>query len=872
MLKSSFADKVYDCFDRSDELQTEKLWLHSDSVEEATAVGGEQSIDFERFGLQQCTNSDNGEEGLSCKDHIKGDTPCIPFAYWCKNLRTHNDIATENPYDGKCAAINDYVLCGNSTFWSKISRFNSSCDFACSGFYPGQCIPKSNKCDYDTQLHGFLDKDNCLDKSDEVCHDPKKCKDFGYTFCLDDSQCVHPKLWCDGYYNCDDLSDEDPTVCQTSDCNSNPSASFSCHHRYTNVTICASLCNNLVECFDGRDERNCDTDSPYYLVMLFLFLIFASAISVLWNKCLAKQLAKKVSKSSKDGKTFQGKSLVSIIEIFRSEKITNTQERKLRQLLKKLHKSKNYSLNLKFLANFCKTAFFDDKGQKCLKYLYDFELSFHNRNWIECEECFKKNIGTNYVCQYVMDAKYPGFFETYLIPRPVKSFLHNVTTSIYWFKVTKILKIQFYYIDLGKDMLILYAICDSVNLSALSLESFSVQIVLLYFLSIIVPLLMNWLYVAFFHLEEVCGCFGQMLSVKKRILAQTLTFLLSPFLPGLIIYQKECKSERIQKYTNKLVEGIDKCNENIVDTLLDFGRKMEEAQEQKLKLKRMLANIAKCELLEVIFQTILAICLLSMNKWSISLTASELQGFFDEDPKWIYFIGFSFVKKILSCILRVKSAGKNNFSPLLGLVIYSVFAFISIFARILSIIAYFSVPLGLFNFLTHCVYENMNKNQGLTWREFDENQEPVKFSTFNENEDRYEFVEIRNISSMLLTNSSYTKYTGMTLQMYYILFIVGTILHLSIVTILDIILQKRFRKCNYVNRLIKQAKNRVNSNKKIMKSLKELEHWNWFVPIIHSLASFGYPETSRDWDDIEEDYTTLKAKQILKVCKINPVH
>ena len=42
---------------------------------------------------------------------------------------------------------------------------------------------------------------------------------------------------------------------------------------------------------------------------------------------------------------------------------------------------------------------------------------------------------------------------------------------------------------IGKDILVLYAICDSVNLSLLSFESFSAQIILIYFLTIIIPLL-----------------------------------------------------------------------------------------------------------------------------------------------------------------------------------------------------------------------------------------------------------------------------------------------------------------------------------------------------------------------------------------------
>ena len=251
--KSSFGDKIYDCLDRSDEVKSEKLWLHSSLLSRDARIVGEQPIDFDKFGLEECKNKENGG-GLTCKHPINGNEVCIPFEFWCRNIRFDKYISQNMQYYKDCVTIDDYALCGNVTFWNTIDRVNPSCGYACSGFHPGQCVPKSNVCDNDTHQYRLLDKDNCLDKSDEVCEDKGKCHDFGYWFCNDSSQCLHPELLCDGHYNCNDKSDEDPERCGTSDCALQSSASFSCPHRYTGVPICASLCNNVIECVNGVDE------------------------------------------------------------------------------------------------------------------------------------------------------------------------------------------------------------------------------------------------------------------------------------------------------------------------------------------------------------------------------------------------------------------------------------------------------------------------------------------------------------------------------------------------------------------------------------------------------------------------------------------
>ena len=412
-LKVAEADGFYDCFDRSDEAKTEQLWLISNEItkneEYQKNYDGYQDFPFTKFGLNSCGNTSDSK-GLTCVNLIKNKTTCVPFNFWCKRVYW-NDTDDRN-YDDFCPSYDD-VLCGNTTFWNSTDRNDSSCEFKCSSWYSGQCIPFKNVCNNDTRWnnYGNMEKENCRDKSDEICDDPQKCKEFGYTFCSDGLQCIHPDLLCDGYYNCRDGSDEDESRCHTKYCGRSPTASYSCPHKYTNVTICASLCNNYEECLDGMDEKNCGIDFWYTVGIVVAFVFLSTFTSSMWNRLIIGIFNTSKMKEKKIERKHQQRISLNLTRLFRLENLTKKKKDRLNKLLKQLHKSKEYPNELRFLINFCKTSFSRKKSVECLRYLYDFELSYHNKDSIECEQCLKTNIGTNFLCQYIMDAQYPGLMD-----------------------------------------------------------------------------------------------------------------------------------------------------------------------------------------------------------------------------------------------------------------------------------------------------------------------------------------------------------------------------------------------------------------------------------------------------------------------------
>ena len=864
ILKNSLADGVYDCFDRSDEKKTEKLWLISDAAIDDDRYEGKKSLDFirQRYGLESCGNT-TSEKGLTYRDIVANKDLCIPFYYWCKNIREEDAIPSIKCFDRVCPT--DFsTLCENARFWNAVDRRNSSCEFQCTGFYPGQCIPKSNVCDNDTRWnnYGNIENENCRDMSDEVCVDHDKCRAYKYEFCDDRSQCIHSSLFCDGYKNCNDGSDEDPLRCDTIECSHTPTASYSCPHLYTNVTICAQLCNNVEECFSGADEINCNKSLKVTLGFMFSFITIAALVAAIWNSYIILELNKWKNKRKEKIEGSGSKLVLSILKIINSEE--EHKQKELEELLTDLHQSTAYSTEITFLANFIRNEFELQKGKDSLRRLYDFELSYHDGNHTVCENCLKRNIGTNYICQYVMDAHYPGMVETKILPESIQSFIHNITTSSNWFKFLKGPKVGFYYLDLAKDITIVFSLCSSVNLWALGFSSFSSQVILMYFLSITLPLLINWCYVAFFHLDEVCGGYRQRITRKRRRSVQFILFILAPFLPGLLIYQTESKSEIIQRCIGEIRNNI---REDDEEATAMAGQKYEKVQKllaEKLKLKNILATMQKCDLLEAVFQMILSVSLLCMNYWAISLTENELQSFFNEDS--YQFLAWTLpllVKKILVTTMNVRSADKNGFAPMVGIFMYGFYGLLSILSRMMLIIIYFAVPLGLFNILSHWIYETVGQTQGLRWREYDENQNPIAFSVFDQETNNYRIINITDITPTLLTNVPYTKYTGLKLGGYLALFTAGIFVHIMLVLVPDI---ARI----FLPNEQKKGQNVIETSSSQIDDYMAVKISEGFMlSFLRSLTTIVIPEPIVDWDDVGgEVEDEIEQNQIIMVSNI----
>ena len=539
---------------------------------------------------------------------------------------------------------------------------------------------------------------------------------------------------------------------------------------------------------------------------------------------------------------------------------------RLNVLLKQLHRLEEYPNELRFLINFCTTSFSREKSVQCLRYLYNFELSYHNKDSIECEQCLKTNIGTNTISQFIMDAQYPGLMDK--LPDPFLEWMHDMNKHNYWHQLMRFIKVSFYYLDLGKDVALITTLIATFDVTKLSFTSFSSQIILIYALSIFVPILLNWIYVAFFNLEVIFGYIDKKLRGWKKIIAQFSTFFAAPFLPGIIIYRRITNYKNIDAKVVEFNKNIEKMDKIRIFNSYKISQDIQNLQEENFKLKGVLVVMQKCEMVEAIIQMILSTCLLFMNFWKISLTQNELQGFFKEDI--MNFLMFStplLLKKVITTVVDTKAAEKNEFLPTIGILTYSIYGFLNICARMTSIILYFSVPLGLFNILTHWLFENMNDRHGLEWREYDQSGNPIKFSYFNSQKGEFDLIEIKDLAPALLTNEPYSKYTGLSLFWYYTLFLVGVIVHL----ILMLALERKFRLRSEDKVKDGSERKKEQTHKKCIEKEpifleKQTNNPNMLSLFLHSLMTLVLTSTFSDWDEVNDKEVFVGRHKILKVC------
>ena len=97
--------------------------------------------------------------------------------------------------------------------------------------------------------------------------------------------CLHPDLVCDGHPQCPNNEDEDFTLCKETYFSKKvvtPFASFKCFSQvYPAVYTIATACNSVEECFGGLDEISCGEDS-----ITTPFLVSAMASAVVLFVCL----------------------------------------------------------------------------------------------------------------------------------------------------------------------------------------------------------------------------------------------------------------------------------------------------------------------------------------------------------------------------------------------------------------------------------------------------------------------------------------------------------------------------------------------------------------------------------------------------------
>jgi hypothetical protein len=296
------------------------------------------------------------------------------------------------------------------------------------------------------------------------------------------------------------------------------------------------------------------------------------------------------------------------------------------------------------------------------------------------------------------------------------------------------------------------------------------------------------------------------------------------------------------------------------DDLFKLHEELMIIDHQTEELHQLLATFRRCELLEIMFQTCITCILMCMNWYQLSLTSGELQGFFNESAHLLTIFLLLTGRKVLIVCLHVQQVSKKGFQTMFGKLLLGLHILMAAIVRVCAVVLYFAVPLGMFELLIHYKYETTNTS----WRE------ELVYSVFNKETQEYETIFLSNITSELLSSIPVTHYIGLELGHYYILFLIGILLHIIGIVAMEEIKrirqkkQKKTRETSGNNAENMEWKWNGNFESKTSQNLTSrgllsepttlndnTERKNLVYSVINASTTLISPVVSSDWDDAE---------------------
>ena len=193
------------------------------------------------------------------------------------------------------------------------------------------------------------------------------------------------------------------------------------------------------------------------------------------------------------------------------------------------------------------------------------------------------------------------------------------------------------------------------------------------------------------------------------------------------------------------------------------------------------------------------------------------------------------MKKGLSVSVKVQEMNKDGFQQFLGMILYGLFALVAFLVRLVSIVVYFAIPLGLWNLLAHYQYES----NGFRWKE------DVVDDIFNEERTQSGRIFLSDVTvSESEEEISITKYTGLTMKNYYAIFLIGMATHFLLMMLKDVVLQTGKEKHLTNGAIYKDAKVDLPTEEE-----ESVANDRWFTSFLRAITSYVLPELSMDWDE-----------------------
>jgi hypothetical protein len=731
--ENKICNGVIDCIDRSDESLCPENTI--------------SNIDFSIF--TECENKYQ-QKGFKCGN------ACISYANWCKNYNSEKILKDLKITESDCPmllkTLNNEKLCQNFTFWK-----NRTCKIfqtRFTGNYPGECAQFEDE---------FVNKYWQTDGSLRKCNDNKTS--------------IHEELWCDGYMQCPDGSDEDPEECGK--CprtfgypKDYKHATFSCKHKYTGRPICAVPCDGKDDlCLDDIDEQ-CSSASVQSTLLFGILLVILSVIS----GELYIFYIKKSKSNKKEGfqlNILKENSLLCILECC-SDGHANL--KKTFAYFKKSHCSEKYTEECATLS-YTLGLINRENAQEIAKLFYNLECTFHKGNIDSVHTCIKNTFATNENTKllFALISQPPlktQFFKK-LRHQSVLNVFKTQFSAGFFFLLLVTAKLFAYYADVYKDIYIIVEYSKLLTVDFMNLHSFGFQVFMLLIISVTLPASVN-----LFSLHQA----NTKRSNWKSRFIDFGVLILSPLVPALAVYvssKLNLVTKRIKTFhqTNKKLNK--KNSSESIKTILQNDHLMQQSSTILSDLK------ANENATEQFIQSLVLIMIIAL-KFTKSGTVSGFQELLAGNSD-LFLLVLSAVWSVFSIIfgfVQNKSVQKHHSMPFSGKAIQFSYATLAMICRISACVIFFTPAIGLFNLLGHWKMGNFKFYFRKTYRL------DAGIFLIIDVTDNGTLIYAKDVWKQI---NNYEELTVYQLDVYYIVFLLIIFFHFFLVAAIKLTCSKEFK-------------------------------------------------------------------------------
>jgi len=373
------------------------------------------------------------------------------------------------------------------------------------------------------------------------------------------------------------------------------------------------------------------------------------------------------------------------------------------------------------------------------------------------------------------------------------------------FVIFVMFQVVVFYADLVKDVYFLFIYKKFVGTSD-NFRSLKYQVLILLIFSITISIALNFILIA----KKICKLVQDR---KRRLLILVFALFTSPFSPAFVLYLR-CRIATLQELQNIKFWARRQTSDR-PDSIADFNGPIS-------RLDKLFAELRQNENSFELFTQAVLLIMVILLKFTNTATQKFPQALFTSGSGVLIVISalWSFVSMVVG-YLHCTNLTKGNILPMKGKIILSVFAILSLIARLSSVILYFAPGLGLMDLLGH--YEMGQLPTSSDALVYDTKDKHVTFS---------EAWEDFMFNSTNADSDGYTVLTIYTLETTYIWFLFLIFVHYVCVIVVKYLTALKF------------------------KDRKDLTD-----KIFHVLTQLIYPTTYKDWDECGDDEVTSNWNQ-----------